>query len=354
MVNFFGRNRKIPYDEDNAQPIRVHFDTTHLKTQTRTQAEYNFLVNQVIPTAKMFYESRLKVNRLDFPYSQLSGQQCAEVRVPKVTDDLEADIILFATAKNEPDQGYVAWATACFIDPRTNRPIGGQVNFNLAYIKTENSDFIGFSKVTLHEIFHVMGFSPGLYETFIDPTGRPYRESEVLGTYKNSVGAESMGLKTPKLLEFARNYYNCKSISIIPLENDGDAGSAGAHFERAVFFNEVMTASTIKDQVFSGFGFSLLRDSGWYGVNEKFFEDFQAGKGMGCDWFKSCHAKQNKQMFCYKDGEMGCNWDYTAVGMCDPFFLEADDCSMIQPYENFYCNVDDHSQQTQQLKEVLK
>lgn len=63
-------------------------------------------------------------------------------------------------------------------------------------------------------------------------------------------------------------------MNIIPLENDGDAGSAGAHFERSIFFNEVMTASTIKDQVFSGFGFSLLSDSGWYGIEERYFEEF--------------------------------------------------------------------------------
>lgn len=109
-----------------------------------------------------------------------------------------------------------------------------------------------------------------------------------------------MALKTPKLIEFAREYYNCDKIEYVPLENDGDAGSAGAHFERAVFFNEVMTASTIKDQVFSGFGFSLLSDSGWYGVNEKYFEDFNAGKGMGCGWMNTCHDKKNKDFFCDK------------------------------------------------------
>jgi leishmanolysin len=65
--------------------------------------------------------------------------------------------------------------------------------------------------------------------------------------YTNSVGAKSLGLKTPKLLAFAKDYYQCDSIKALPLENDGDSGSAGAHFERAVFFNEVMTASTIKD-----------------------------------------------------------------------------------------------------------
>jgi leishmanolysin len=228
------------------------------------------------------------------------------------------------------------------------------VNFNLAYIKTSNADFIGFSKVTLHEIFHVMGFSPPLYEMFVSPEGYQYEHDDVLTEYTNSVGAKSLGLKTPKLLAFAKEYYGCEDIQALPLENDGDAGSAGAHFERAVFFNEVMTASTIKDQVFSGFGFSLLADSGWYGISEEFFEDFQAGRGMGCDWFGSCHKEQNSQMFCKEEGAVGCNWDYTAVGICSDFFLTADQCRQIQPYDNFNCNVDDYSDMSRQLKEVTK
>jgi len=146
----------------------------------------------------------------------------------------------------------------------------------------------------------------------------------VITQYINSAGKKSKGFKTPKLLAFARNFYKCESVGVIPLENDGDEGSAGSHFERAIFFNEVMTASTIKDPVFSGFGFSLLADSGWYGVEEKYFEDFQAGKGMGCDWFKSCFDEKNQSFFCKKDGEEGCNFDYTAVGVCDSFFLEKD------------------------------
>ena len=59
-----------------------------------------------------------------------------------------------------------------------------------------------------------------------------------------------------------------------------------------------MTASTMKDSVFSGFSLSLLKDTGWYGVNEKKFEDLFVGKDMGCDWFKGCKSDKNKEYFC--------------------------------------------------------
>jgi hypothetical protein len=108
-----------------------------------------------------------------------------------------------------------------------------------------------------------------------------------------------------------------------------------------------MTASTIKDQVFSGFGFSLLSDSGWYGIDESDFEDFQAGKGMGCNWFQGCHNKANSDWYCEKNGAPGCTFDYTAVGTCSNFFMQADHCATVMGYDNFDCNVDDGSSDTE-------
>jgi len=46
-----------------------------------------------------------------------------------------------------------------------------------------------------------------------------------------------------------------------------------------------MTASDIKNAIFSGFTFNLLKDSGWYGVEERHFKNLSAGKNMGCLWF---------------------------------------------------------------------
>lgn len=84
----------------------------------------------------------------------------------------------------------------------------------------------------------------------------------------------------------------------MPLENDGGEGSIGVHFEKLVFFNEIMTATTVKDVVFSGFSFYLLKDSGWYGVNEKYIEELQAGKNMGCGWYSGCKDNNNFEYFC--------------------------------------------------------
>jgi leishmanolysin len=49
------------------------------------------------------------------------------------------------------------------------------------------------------------------------------------------------------------------------MENEGGAGTANAHWERRIFFNEIMTGSDMSgDFIFSMFTFKLLEDSGWY------------------------------------------------------------------------------------------
>ena len=80
-------------------------------------------------------------------------------------------------------------------------------------------------------------------------------------------GASRQVLKSPKVLETARNYFQCSTISGVEIENEGGSGSAGAHWERTILHNEQMTASSIADASYSVFTLSLLQDSGWYQVD---------------------------------------------------------------------------------------
>ena len=48
---------------------------------------------------------------------------------------------------------------------------------------------------------------------------------------------------TPKVLSYARNHFNCPSLTGVPLENEGTSGSLGSHWEKDIFYNEYMTSS---------------------------------------------------------------------------------------------------------------
>lgn len=47
---------------------------------------------------------------------------------------VDADLIIYVTALNEPDETFLAWANSCLRDSVTGRPIAGQINFNLAFL----------------------------------------------------------------------------------------------------------------------------------------------------------------------------------------------------------------------------
>lgn len=151
----------------------------------------------------------------------------------------------------------------------------------------------------IHELFHVLGFSPDAYELFLDEHGNRHRNPT--GEYVSASGARGTAITTPKVLAYAKQFYGCSSWDGIPLENDGGDGSLGAHLERSMFFNESMTSSDIKNAVVSGFTWKIMEDSGWYGeVDPNLYEPFNAGKGKGCDFKKACFSSNNDDYYCKK------------------------------------------------------
>ena len=66
-------------------------------------------------------------------------------------------------------------------------------------------------------------------------------ESNVYARGVTLRGAARQVIKSPKVLETARKYFNCPSINGVEIENEGGSGSAGAHWERAILHNEQMT-----------------------------------------------------------------------------------------------------------------
>jgi len=80
------------------------------------------------------------------------------------------------------------------------------------------------------------------------------------------------------VLAYARKFYGCDSWNVVPLENDGGAGTAGSHLEMTLYFKDVMTGNNkLLDKTFSAFTWSVLADSGWYGVDLKNADAFSAG-----------------------------------------------------------------------------
>ena len=71
----------------------------------------------------------------------------------------------------------------------------------------------------------------------------------------------------PGLVAAGIKHYGCTSFTGMFLENEGTEASAGAHFEKIMAGNEVMTAQATGKMVLSFWTLNLLNDCGWYKID---------------------------------------------------------------------------------------
>ena len=182
--------------------------------------------------------------------------------------------------------------------------------YHLSYDKKK---FFDQFATTLHEVYHIMGFSKALYGYYINPDTLTRKELSDTFIDKKS-GTFPWRIRSPKVLEFARQYFNCPSMDGIPVEDEGGSGSAGSHWEKLVLGNEMMVGDQVANPVLSGFTLKLLEDSGWYKINYSMQEPIFWEKGVGCTVL-SGQCSQHRQT-CKNSGDEGCFYDYTFQARC--------------------------------------
>jgi len=139
---------------------------------------------------------------------------------------------------------------------------------------------------------------------------------------------------------------------VAPLENEGGSGSAGAHFERRIFFNEFMTASEMFDGKISEFTLALLEGTGWYVINYANADPFYVGKGQGCEYFYGkCvnnRGQPNFPEFCAGEGSRLCSNTNNGIAICsaDSF---SDNCPMPHAEYDYDCR----NPQAREIAELL-
>ncbi len=72
-----------------------------------------------MPAAIAYYQAALKVNQLVEPItvSDAQAKRCAEVSsTDTLRNGVDADLVLLITGADEPNEGYIAYATACVQD----------------------------------------------------------------------------------------------------------------------------------------------------------------------------------------------------------------------------------------------
>ena len=113
-----------------------------------------------------------------------------------------------------------------------------------------------FRLVILHELTHALGFLYQMFYYFPVGINNTVSVEYIRGAYRYVI-------KTPKVLEMAKKYFNCSNIKGVELEDQG------------VIYQEEMAISEIT--------LALLEDSVWYKTNYYTGGIIRFGKNKGCN-----------------------------------------------------------------------
>ena len=183
-------------------------------------------------------------------------------------------------------------------DNITKRPTLGYMKLSPTEIDNiKNSE--GKKYFFIQKLIQFLGFS---YENFLyfNNNGTFYNKSDDLSQLMTNY------IKTEKVLEIAKKYYNCSNIEGIPLENQNN--NSVALWESRILLGDIMSSYKYNyhaDQVISEFTLALLEDSGWYKANYYTGGLMRFGKNKGCEFFYDDCSSKFKNEFC----------DYTNSGV---------------------------------------
>lgn len=208
-------------------------------------------------------------------------------------------MILFLGVKNEPNQKWLAYTSYCALDQDTRRPVAGFIIFNEGKVSYTNGDYYAQLSTFIHEVLHALFFHPTLFKTFPkNSNGKSFLFQDVDSKWK---------IRGDTILKVSRDYFDCQTLNGIPLENNGGSTSAGAHFEKIFFADEMMTPDDTLEINLSRFSLAVAKDSGFFQVNMDKGENIFWGKNEGCGFFEqSCKITESDE-FCSKDETVSCS-----------------------------------------------
>lgn len=256
-------------------PFVVHFDTSGLESLKNKDVEMHALmVNELLPSVAKNLQNIFKVRENHRVKLNIESGQCSEYTYPAhyAEEWTQAHLIVFFVAEDMA-ANVLGSASSCMQHGVTLRPTAGTVSMNMKKLNKDRKFYEATYSTLIHEVFHVMGFTDHDFQFFIDPTTD---KRLTVGDFyqKKAKGNFRFLLKSKKILQYARQYFNCPNLPGVPLEDEGGEGSIASHFDKYMFGNEMMTASDVQNPVTSLFTLLFFEDSGWYVTDKTQAEPF--------------------------------------------------------------------------------
>ena len=185
---------------------------------------------------------------------------------------LNIDLAIFSKIIDYGED-VIAAAMPIFFQGEKYQPIGG-----LIYINSKtNFSLINIDKyletTLIHEMTHVLGFTSEYFEEFKYTTIK-----------RDKYGIKRTYINSPKVLEAARFYFDCPNLEGVELEEYGEEGTAGSHWESRILLGDYMVGVIYSEEVISDITLALLEDLGFYKANYYTGGLMRYGKNKGCEF----------------------------------------------------------------------
>ena len=298
-----------------------------------------YIKEDLIPPVISFFESALSIKQ---PIGSLSllnnvGSVCGLTTPKDLLDGVQAEYYILYTSHIGASNS-AGNSRQCYLSGDTNRPLVGLTDFNRNWIKIANGDALVHEKniySAMHQFMHTIGFSTNLYPYFLDANGNTLKNHIKTTIYD---GKQTTVLDLAPLTKRLRAFYGCVKLPGAIMENDGGSETSTSHFEKKLFFYELMSSGDLSSRRISEFSLAFLEGTGWYIPNYNYAEPYHFGEGQGCNFIDDqCNpfSTQFPLEFCANNNR-GCAPQGTAGGRCQAE-SNSDNCKFYVPDENYDC-----------------
>lgn len=301
-----------------------------------------FLSNFIVPEGIKIIKDLFKIHSNSFiPQFNPKSSGCSyngslDIDSTYSNEPTSADFILFLGVKYSPNENWLALASFCAIDQNSLRPVAGFIIFNESKISYTKGAYLRQLDTFLHEAFHTLFFHPILFERY------PKNSSGLSFMFQDKDSIWK--LRGDNILREAREYFDCAELVGVPLENHGNKLSAGSHFEKLVFADELMTPDEMFKTKISRFSLAVAKDSKFFEVDLSKAETIFWGKNKGCSFVDQKCSSQEAREFCSETKTVACSENSFHRTVCSNLLftgkcninLHLESCKSFRPSEKAY------------------
>ena len=269
---------------DPYTPISIGYDFTTLEMPYTMSSSTFYKIRSILKDTREEFSKILQIQHKSIDLSDDLNDIMEACELSTIGEDypnflMKNDLIIFPMfEKLEP--GVLAAASPCLIG-QNNHPYGGilYINSDLDFGKINTELYI--KNLFFHEITHILAFHPYFFEKLhmMERSGTLYY------------------ITSKKVIEKAKEHFNCNTLTQIQLENQGGEGSAGSHWESRYMLGDYMISTDYPDVAISDITLALFEDTHFYKVNYYSGGLFKFGKNKGCGFFNTKCIINEKAVF---------------------------------------------------------